>query len=102
MTVTVVPDGSLLLDVREHGEWAAGHVADAVHLPLGELEARVGELPRDREIICTCRAGGRAGRAAVFLAGQGLRTSVYEGGMLAWEALGLPMVSSDGAPPCVI
>ena len=42
-----VPAGAFVLDVREHDEWDAGHVPDAVHIPLGELGARYTELGRD-------------------------------------------------------
>ncbi len=45
-----VPDGAFLLDVREPGEWAAGHVPGALHIPLGQLGARAGEVARDREV----------------------------------------------------
>ena len=52
-----LPAGAYLLDVREDEEWAAGHASGAVHVRLGELGARFGELPRDREVYVICRIG---------------------------------------------
>ena len=49
-----------LLDVREDDEWAAGHIAGAQHIPLGQLATRLAELPRDRAIVSVCRTGGRS------------------------------------------
>ena len=46
-----------MLDVREPDEWAAGHVPDSLHIPMGELEARLDELPLDRQIVAVCRSG---------------------------------------------
>ena len=43
---------AVLLDVREPQEWQAGHAPQAEHIPLGQLESRLAELPRDRQIIC--------------------------------------------------
>jgi molybdopterin/thiamine biosynthesis adenylyltransferase/rhodanese-related sulfurtransferase len=66
--------GDRLVDVREPWEWAAGHVAGALHIPLGELPARLAELPEpDTPIVLYCRSGARSGRAALFLAAQGYR-----------------------------
>ena len=64
--------GALLLDVRERDEWAAGQADGARHVPLGEIGARVNDLPRDREILLICRSGRRSAQAAHLLlkAGQ--------------------------------
>ena len=53
----LVAAGALLLDVREDDEWAAGHAPAAVHLPMGQVVDRIGELPTDRTIVCMCRVG---------------------------------------------
>ena len=47
----MVEDGGFLLDVREADEWDAGHAPEAVWIPMGELQARVDELPPDRRIV---------------------------------------------------
>ena len=57
----------LLLDVREYPEFAGGHLPGARLLPLAELERRVGELPKDCEIVCVCRSGRRSAEAAAKL-----------------------------------
>ena len=57
---------AFLLDVREDDEWA-GHAPDAVHVRLGELGARVDELPRDREVYVICRTGNRSAYATQAL-----------------------------------
>lgn len=93
---------AVLLDVREADEWAAGHAAAAVHIPLGSLGERVGELPKAGRIICICRSGGRSGRATEALIGAGYDAVNMTGGMQAWAAAGLPMVTDDGSEPAVI
>ena len=96
-----LPAGAYLLDVREEDEWAAGHVPDAVHVRLGELGARFGELPRDREIYVICRTGHRSAYAAQALAGDGLTAINVADGMTGWAVAGRPMISEDGAEPYV-
>jgi len=56
-----------LLDVREPWEFARGHLAEASLIPLGELEARVGEIPRERPILAICQSGQRSLAAAAYL-----------------------------------
>ncbi len=92
----LVGTGAFLLDVREPDEWDAGHAPDGHHVPLGELESRLDEIPSDVTVVCVCRGGGRSARAAEALANLGRVTINLAGGMRAWEAAGLPVVSSDG------
>ena len=94
----VVDGGAHLLDVREDDEWRAGHAPAAAHLPMGELSARIAEVPRDRTVVCVCRVGGRSGAVAAALAGEGYDARNMSGGMLAWESAGLPVVTDDGQP----
>ncbi|MGH3320253.1 MAG: rhodanese-like domain-containing protein [Streptosporangiaceae bacterium] len=96
-----VPGGAYLLDVREPDEWEAGHAPDAVHVPLGTLPARAGEVPREREVYVVCRSGGRSAQAAAYLHAQGCDARNVGGGMQAWAAAGRPMVSDSEAPPTV-
>jgi rhodanese-related sulfurtransferase len=88
--------GALALDVREQVEWDAGHIAGAVHVPLGELCLRYEELPRDRDIVCICRSGARSAQATAVLAGAGYRIENLDPGMRGWVAAGLPIEPSDG------
>ena len=96
-----LPAGVFLLDVREDDEWTAGHASDAVHVRLGELGARAGELPRDREVYVICRSGARSAYAAQMLAVSGLNTINVADGMTGWAVAGRPMISEDGADPYV-
>ncbi len=96
-----LPAGVFLLDVREHDEWAAGHAPDAVHVRLGELGGRTGELPRDSEVYVICRSGARSAYAAQMLAIGGLRTVNVADGMTGWAVAGRPMVSENGADPYI-
>jgi len=54
---------AFVLDVREPDEWDRGHIEGAVHIPLGQLQDRVGEVPLDQKVLCVCAVGGRSGMA---------------------------------------
>ncbi len=86
--------GAFILDVREPDEWAEYHVPGATLVPLGQLAARVNEVPRDREVIVVCRSGNRsqAGRDILFDAGFTQVTSMA-GGLSQWRSLGYATVS---------
>jgi molybdopterin/thiamine biosynthesis adenylyltransferase/rhodanese-related sulfurtransferase len=78
----------LLLDVREPDEWEAAHIEGARLVPLGQLEARLGELAdwRERRVVVHCRSGARSARAARLLQRLGFR-DVWSmaGGIQAWS-----------------
>ncbi|WP_028399914.1 rhodanese-like domain-containing protein [Ectobacillus panaciterrae] len=74
-----------IIDVREHEEVAQGKIPGAYHIPLGELESRLKEVPEDKEHIMVCRSGARSGRASEFLAERGYNVKNMSGGMLAWK-----------------
>ena len=93
---------AFLLDVRENDEWRAGHAALAVHIPMGEIVARVDELPRDRRIVCVCRSGNRSGRVTAWLLQQGFDAVNMRGGMTHWASFGHPLVNQTGAAGVVI
>ena len=96
-----LPAGAFLLDVREDDEWTAGHAPDAVHVRLGELGARTGELPRDREVYVICRTGNRSAYATQALVGGGWQAVNVADGMTGWAIAGRPMISENGAEPYV-
>ena len=96
-----VPEGAWLLDVREDDEWAAGYAPGARHIPLGQVSARVGEIPQDQTVYVICRSGHRSGRAAQALADAGWQAINVAGGMQDWAAAGRPMSTDSGAPPFV-
>jgi rhodanese-related sulfurtransferase len=84
-------DQPTVLDVREDWEWEAGHIAESVHIPLGQLGARIGELAPDRLIVVVCRSGARSQMAADAMSDVGWDTANLAGGLLAWHAAGLPL-----------
>ncbi|HYZ38367.1 MAG TPA: rhodanese-like domain-containing protein [Pseudonocardiaceae bacterium] len=104
-SVADVPTGAVLLDVREDDEWAAGHAPDAVHVPIGQVVARLDEIADalpDRPVRVVCRSGGRSARVAAYLRQAGWDAVNVHGGMRAWAAAGRPMVADSNAPPRVI
>ncbi|WP_400160094.1 rhodanese-like domain-containing protein [Arthrobacter sp. BPSS-3] len=80
-----------IVDVREADEVAAGMVAGARHIPLGELQSRVAELDKSRPVVAVCRSGRRSAAAADQLAAAGFTAYTMTGGMLDWSANGLPV-----------
>ena len=85
----------LILDVREPSEFAAGHLGDAVNIPLQELPKRIGELAKhkSKKVIVVCNVGAQSSRALPQLNKAGF-TEAYslEGGITAWQSQGLPVV----------
>ena len=70
----------VVLDVREPNELVeTGTVKGAIHIPLGQLESRLGELPKDKVILTACRSGGRASRALTLLESKGFKTAGFCG-----------------------
>jgi rhodanese-related sulfurtransferase len=91
-----------LLDVREQDEWDAGHIEGAQHIPLGELGARLSEVPREHMVVAVCRSGSRSDRAAKGLRVNGFEAENLDGGVTAWSRAGLPLVAKGGGPGRVI
>lgn len=89
----------LLLDVRPAEEFAAGHIAGAVSVPLEELERRLAELPAEAEIVAYCRGPYclLASRALELLRARGFRARRLEEGLPEWRLAALPVaVEGDG------
>jgi rhodanese-related sulfurtransferase len=93
---------AVLLDVREQDEWDAGHAPQARHLAMSELGGRIDEIPNDVPVICVCHGGGRSSRVAMALHRAGYNAINMRGGMVAWDAAGLPVVDHAGGPGEVI
>lgn len=89
--------GAVLLDVREPDEWAAGHAPQATWMPMGEVAARQQELPDGQAIVVVCRSGGRSARVTSALLAAGFDATNLAGGMQAWAAAGLPVVTDADA-----
>jgi len=105
VSVSDVRNDAVILDVREPHEWAAGHAPGAIHIPLGELPARLAELAEmgagAGSVAVTCRGGGRSSRAVAWLTQQGYDVANLDGGMKAWLAAGKPMLADGGLAPHV-
>lgn len=99
-----IPEGLVVLDVREADEWAAGHIDGAVHIPLGDLPERLGEFVElePEQTLIVCKGGGRSARAVAYLGQQGYDVVNLIDGMLGWERAGRAMVADTGQPPTVI
>jgi rhodanese-related sulfurtransferase len=85
---------AVVLDVREQGEYAAGHLPNAKHIPLGQLASRLKELEKfkDRPIVITCASGARSGSAQSLLRKNGFQEAVnLKGGIAAWQQASLPV-----------
>ena len=81
----------LVVDVRLPAEYRAMHLEPSVCMPLDELARRRGDLPHDRDLVLVCRTGTRARLAAAQL--SDFRTRVLEGGLVAWQEAGHPVVN---------
>lgn len=84
-------DGANLIDVREPAELAAVRTEIAQPLPMSTLHDHLGELP-DGTIYVLCHSGARSARVAQFLEQQGYDAVNIDGGILEWEAAGLPVI----------
>jgi rhodanese-related sulfurtransferase len=84
------------IDVREIDEWDAGHFELFTLNALSIFDTDA--LPTDKSIIFICRSGKRSGMACDAVEPTGLKVMNMEGGMLAWQAAGLPMSAKHGTP----
>ena len=85
---------ALVLDVRETGEYTAGHIPKSRHIPAGELNGRLQELDKfkERPVVVSCQAGPRAQRACGVLSKAGFKeVFVLQGGIAAWQQAGMPL-----------
>lgn len=87
-----------VLDVRNPGEFAAGHITDAINIPLGELESRLGELDKykDKTLLVNCQGGVRSTSACGILTKAGFtRLHNLQGGVNAWMQAKLPVIKES-------
>ena len=88
---------AIVLDVRETGDFDAGHIAHARHVPEAQLTERMRELEKfkARPIIVTCRTGTRAPGVASALRQRGFQEAVaLRGGIAAWQQAGMPLLKN--------
>ncbi|MFC7298509.1 rhodanese-like domain-containing protein [Herminiimonas aquatilis] len=85
---------TLILDVRNADEFAAGHIRDAKNIPLKELKARISELEKfkARPVIVVCAKGLKSAKATAQLKKEGYpEAASLLGGLDAWQSQGLPV-----------
>jgi rhodanese-related sulfurtransferase len=89
-----------ILDVREGWEWDAGHIQDALHIPLNEVMAggEQGRLDVEKPVVVVCKSGNRSELAALMLRARGYDAHNLTCGTDGWAAVGLPVVRPDGSP----
>lgn len=81
----------LLVDVRTPQEFNSGYIEGAVNIPLQNLTQRLDEIPADQPVVLYCRSGNRSSTAARMLTNAGY-DQVYDlGGVIDWQAQGLPL-----------
>ena len=86
----------VVVDVREPSEIKeSGAIPGAIHIPIGQIEKRMSEVPKNAEVVCYCGGGGRGSRAAEAFVKAGYKTVQYCG-LRDWKKAGLPTVSSIG------
>jgi hydroxyacylglutathione hydrolase len=82
----------MLLDVRTAEEYAEGHIKGALLIPVQELQQRISEVPKDRQVYVYCRSGVRSVRASKILVKAGYtRVENVQGGFMAWKDAGYPV-----------
>ncbi len=85
-----------LIDVRQPHEHEAGRISGDRHIELAELPTRAHEIDSERPIVFYCRSGARSAMATDAFRGARLDAHNMSGGLLQWEAVGLPLEPSDG------
>jgi len=93
-TMLINREDAVLLDVREDKEFMSGHIVNSVHIPLGYIKNRIGELDKykGKPVVVACRSGSRSGQACNLLKKYG-HENIYNlsGGVMAWEGANLPL-----------
>ena len=85
--------GAPVIDVREPDEYETVHVPGAVLIPLGDVMARVHEVPRDEPVYVLCATGNRSARAVQWYRTQGIDARNVAGGTQAWVDSGKPGIT---------
>jgi len=96
-TLLINREDAVVIDVRDDGEYNKGHIPNARHIPLKDLERRKGELDklRDRPLILCCASGARSANAISVLKKAGFEKLFnLRGGLYEWEKAGQPLEHS--------
>jgi hydroxyacylglutathione hydrolase len=82
----------MLLDVRTVEEYTEGHIKGAVLIPVQELQQRISEVPKDKQVYVYCRSGVRSVRASNILVKAGYtKIENVQGGFMPWKDAGYPV-----------
>ncbi|OGO09338.1 MAG: hypothetical protein A3K46_07390 [Chloroflexi bacterium RBG_13_60_9] len=91
-----ISGGALILDVRLHDDFVAGHIEGSLWMPLENLESLMKTLPHDRLIITVCNSGVRSIQAMYILKEAGYtQVTSMTGGMQAWVAADFPVITGE-------
>jgi rhodanese-related sulfurtransferase len=85
-----------LIDVRQHHEHEAGRIGGDRLIELMELAAQAETIERDKPVVFYCRSGSRSAMATQAFANAGYDAHNMAGGLIEWEAAGLPLDPPDG------
>ena len=90
--INAIESGSLLIDVREDYELAeAAYGIEFIHIPMGEIQSKIQDLPRNKNLIIGCRSGARSMNVCQFLKMNGFENvKNLQGGIMAWMDNGCP------------
>lgn len=94
-TQLINKENAIVVDIRPKKEWATGHITNAKHIPLSDLERRMDELSKHQQkpIIVVCNLGQAAGTATRKLKAAGFEKAVrLSGGMTEWKGQSLPII----------
>jgi rhodanese-related sulfurtransferase len=96
VTVAEMAPGSVLIDVREDDEWAAGHIDGALHIPMNQIPQHLNYRPEsfasDQPLVIVCAVGGRSAHVTAWLLQNGIDAVNLEGGMGAWVSAGKEVI----------
>jgi rhodanese-related sulfurtransferase len=85
-----------LIDVRQPHEHEAGRISGDRHVELGQLPTHLDTIDREKAVVFYCRSGSRSAMASHAFRGAGFDAHNMVGGLLEWEAAGLPLEPIDG------
>lgn len=86
----------LVIDVREHYEREAGHIAGTRHVEFAALTGAAASMERERPVVFYCRVGSRSDVAAQAFRGAGFQAYSMSGGLVRWVQEGRPLEPADG------